>query len=157
MSSSVSQTGLTEARRNVIIKMLAHGQSKRAIGIVVGVHERTIGRWLKRHPSLKEAAAEQQAVNYHRAIERLDEIAFDTKVKPTAETQFKALVRIADKFEAEARRKDGELSTDRAEEMVRHVASVLLEFPEAREKVLEAFPDAPDEIALGDTYGVQQH
>lgn len=150
MSSNVSQSGLTEARRKLIINMLAHGQSKRAIGLVVGVHERTNGRWLHRYPSLQEAAAEQQAVNYHRAIERLDEIAFDTKIKPTADTQYKALMRIIDDYEEKQRRKSGEFTADGMNILIMHLGQLLLKFPEARDEFIKITADARSAGLIGD-------
>lgn len=144
------KSGLTQPRKQFIIEALARRYSKSAIAKRLSINECTLYEWIRQNPEIKDAADKREEAIYERAIAEIDDIAFAKNVKPTAETKFKALSLIIDKFQDKARREDGEMTVAGAQLMVMNIAKRLLEYPEIRKIILEDFSDARDEIGLGD-------
>lgn len=150
MSKKEKLPYLSAARRKMISHLLAHQIPKSQIAKRLRVGQSTLYRWCNEDPELEEAAKKLAEQKYQQAIERLDEIAFETAIKPTAETQLKALLRIIEGYEADARRQAGQVTKDGMVVVLLNICRVLVDMPEARMRILAAFSESRDEAGISD-------
>ena len=141
---------LSNARRKLITQYLAHQIPKAQICRLLRICPSSLYLWLREDKDLAEAVKKLSEQKYEDAMARLDEIAFERSIKPTAETQLKALLRIVDGYEAKVRRESGQITRDGAAIALMGICKVLVDMPEARMRILAAYSESRDEAGIGD-------
>lgn len=136
---------LNDYRRKMIVAKLAFGTPRTEIAKALGVHQSTLRAWIRSDPQLKEQADKMRVELYERALEEHEAMAFG-KAELTSPVKMQALLRIINSYEDDQRRLAGEITVDGVHLLMMQVCAILVDMPDAKQKVIHAYRDARNQI-----------
>lgn len=141
---------LTDARREMIIIMLAGNVRKVDIAKRLNIHEVTLHRWLREDPDIKKQADDLELATIQRLQDELLGVAF-AKTEITSASKMQAITRLLDGHEEKVRRQSGEVNQTDVTLSIMHVCKILVHMPEAKEAILNAYRESIRSDHSGDT------